>query len=248
MEREINDRFFLNWPVWAARFLKLTALWVRPRIMGFPNLAETGPVILAHWHREDLAMLPHFGFTRARILVSGSRDGSILNLAVPVLGYSTCRGSSSRGALGGLLALKNSLEKGETIVVAADGPRGPRLVAKPGAVYLAAKTGAPIYPAGSALSCGYEFSKSWNKTRLPLPGAKLVMCFGEPLALPPEAARWPQHVQSRLLTTAISDTVRQAELELAAWTGQTSCRPTPAKAGPETGEINQAHLDEGEGA
>ena len=217
---ETEDHFFLNWPVLAARFLTLISLLVRPRIIGFPDLAKTGPVIFAPWHREDLTVFPYFGFTRARILVSASRDGSIFSQAISALGYTTCRGSSSRGALQGLLGLKRSLENGETIVVSSDGPRGPRQVAKPGAVYLAAKTGCPIYPVGSAASRFYEFSKSWNKTRLPLPGARLVIYCGEPLILPPEAVRWPQHVQSRLLTAAICDAVRQAELELAAWQGK----------------------------
>lgn len=212
-----DETFFMNWPVLAAYFLMLSSKLVRTRTIGFPDLDEVGPVILAHWHREDLAMLPQCGHTKGCILISESRDGSILSKAVKAMGYSTCRGSSSRGALGGILALKQALENGRTIVVAADGPKGPRNIAKPGAVYLAAKTGRPIYPVGSALSYCYEFSRSWNKTRLPLPGAKLMKVFGEPLFIPPEGAKWPAYQQSRILTCAISDTVRKAELELMRW-------------------------------
>lgn len=219
------ERFFLQWPVWAARFLKLSSRLVRVKVTGYPDLSQTGPVIFAHWHSEDLSLLPHFGHSRARILVSPSRDGGILSLAVAELGFDSCRGSSSRGGLGGLLELKKSLKAGQSVILAVDGPRGPRQVAKPGAVYLAAKTGRPIYPIGSACSRALIFKGSWNQTRLPLPGARLAVVFGPPLELPPEAAAWPALWQSRWLTAAICDNLRRAELWLEAWSEGREAEP-----------------------
>lgn len=205
------------WPRWAARFLALSAKLVRVRTEGYPDLAAVGPVIFAHWHSEDLAMLPHFGRCRANILVSPSRNGTMLAVAVGALGYGAVRGSTVHGALGGLLALKKSLEGGRSVIFAADGPTGPKNVAKPGAVYLAAKTGRPIYPAGTACDRCHVFKDTWNKTRLPLPGARLAVVFGPPITIPPEGAKWGEARQSRLLTCAISDAVQKARLNLAAW-------------------------------
>ncbi len=207
-----EERFFLDWPAWAGRLLKLIFLGVRVELVNHPDLEAVGPVILAHWHGDDLALLPSLSHLKASILVSQSRDGSALSRAIEVLGHQACRGSSSRGGAEGLLAMKRALESGRNVAFAADGPRGPRLVAKPGPVYLAAKTGRPICPLGVAVTRAFTFEKSWNRTRLPLPGAKLIIYFGPLLTLPPEAARWPLHQQSRILSAAISDAARQAEL------------------------------------
>lgn len=215
-----EPKFLLNWPRWAARLLKLLSKLVKTRVSGYPDLATTGPVIFASWHSEDLSMLPHFGKTGADVLVSPSRDGSMLSQALGVLGFQAVRGSSSRGGAGGLLALKKSLEAGRSVVFAADGPKGPRQVAKPGPVYLAAKTGCPIYPTGTACTQSFIFKKSWSKTRIPLPGAHLVVVFGPPLHVPPEAVQWTNLQQSRFLTAAISDTQRAARLELDAWSNK----------------------------
>ncbi|MDR1922057.1 MAG: lysophospholipid acyltransferase family protein [Candidatus Adiutrix sp.] len=209
--------FFMKWPRLAARFLMLSAKFVRTRIVGYPDLKKTGPVIFAHWHSEDLSMLPHFGHSRACILISPSRDGAALSQAASVMGYGVCRGSSSRGGLGALLVLKRNLEGGASVIFAADGPRGPRMVAKPGPIFLAAKTGCPIYPVGTAGSLEYVFKKSWNRTRFQLPGSKLAVVFGPPLFFSAEASRWPVMEQSRLLGAAIADAAREAELALEKW-------------------------------
>ncbi len=211
-----DERFFLDWPAWVGRLLVLSSRLVRFRAVNFPDFKAEGPGIFVHWHCEDLAMLPHFGHLNPRILVSRSRDGAILSRAVSVMGFDTSRGSSSRGGAAGLLALKRSLANGQSVALAADGPRGPRHIAKPGPLYLAAKTGRPLWPCGSAVSFCHTF-RSWNRTRLPYPGARLVMAFGPATYVPPEAAKWPTHVQSRYLTTLIGDAVRLAEVELEAW-------------------------------
>jgi lysophospholipid acyltransferase (LPLAT)-like uncharacterized protein len=215
-----EHKFALGWPRWAARLLRLSSKLVRTRVIGYPDLQETGPVIFAIWHSDDLAMLPLFGHDGAAILVSHSRDGSILSQAVPVLGFKAVRGSSSRGGLGGLLALKKNLERGRSVIFAADGPRGPRHVAKPGAAYLAAKSGCPIYPASTACDRGLVFKKSWNKTKVPLPGARLVVVFDHPIYIPQDGAKWSGQKHRRLVTAAISDAARAARLELDRWTGR----------------------------
>jgi lysophospholipid acyltransferase (LPLAT)-like uncharacterized protein len=215
-----DDHFWLDWPAWAGRLLKLIFKGVRLRIVGEPNLAEIGPLILAHWHADDLCLLPTLPHLRANILVSQSRDGAILSRAFAVLGHQARRGSSSRGGAAGLLALKHSLESGHNVALAADGPRGPRLVAKPGAFYLAAKTGRPLAPLGVAVNRAFTFKHSWNKTRLPLPGAKVVIAYGPLLTWPREAASRPAHEQSRLLGAAIAGAGRLAETELARWQGR----------------------------
>lgn len=210
-------KFRLDWPGWLGRLLKAYTHLLRVRFINRPVFGQTPAGIHACWHREDLVCLPFFGDLDMRILISQSRDGAILSRAVEAMGFSVTRGSSSKGGAPGLIAMKRNLLAGQHVVFAADGPRGPRQVAKPGAVYLAAKTGCPIYPVGSAVSWEWVVKKSWNKTRLPLPGAKVVIAYGPAAYYPPEAARWPAHAQSRALGAVISDAVRLAEKGLEDW-------------------------------
>ncbi|MGL4209511.1 MAG: lysophospholipid acyltransferase family protein [Candidatus Adiutrix sp.] len=217
-----DHKFFLNWPKLAGYMLKFLAKLIKVRIYGEPDVAKIGAAIFAHWHCEDLSMLPHFGYSKATILISPSADGSILSSAVSVMGYKTTRGSSSKGALGGLMALKKCLQNGQNVILAVDGPRGPRLVAKPGALYLAAKTGAPIYACASAGSREYVFKKSWNRTRLQLPFSKLVVVFSPPIIVPPEAKGWSVDQQSLFLGEAILAAGREAEIKLQNWLNEVS--------------------------
>ena len=207
-------KYPLNWPRWLGRILKLSGSLVRLKVINRPDFAAIKPVIFALWHQDDLGLLPHFGDSEAVILVSLSKDGEALGQAVETMGYRYTAGSSHKGALGGVLALKDALSSGKNIVLAADGPKGPRRVAKPGAAYLAAKTGAPILPVGLATNWALHFNRSWNRTRWPLPLAKAIIVFGDPMYLPPEAARWPIRRQSLIVGDAIEKACRQAELIL----------------------------------
>jgi lysophospholipid acyltransferase (LPLAT)-like uncharacterized protein len=209
------EKYFLDWPAWAGRLMLLYSRTWRLRVIGQPEPTVNG--VMAHWHGDELALIPTMRHMNTAILVSPSRDGARQARALASLGYHISRGSSARGGAGGLLALKRALAEGRNAVFAADGPRGPRLVAKPGAGFLAAKTGRPLYPAGVAVSRAYVFKNTWNQTRLPLPGARVAVVFGPPLWLPPEAVRRPAHHLSRLVGAALSDAARTAELELAAW-------------------------------
>ncbi len=207
------ETFFLDWPAWAGRLMLLFSRTWRLRVINQPDPDEG--MVFVHWHGDDLVLTPTMRHMKTAILVSPSRDGAKLSRALTALGHQPCRGSSARGGAAGLLELKRALDEGRNPVFAADGPRGPRLVAKPGPGFLAAKTGRPLYPAGVAVSRAFVFKKSWNQTRLPLPGARVVVVFGPPLHFPPEAARWPAHHLSRLVGAALADTVLAAENELA---------------------------------
>jgi hypothetical protein len=179
---DFSKRWFEDrWPVWAANALRFWSRLVRTRVVGleetkrFPNFAA------AHWHGDEMALIPHFGRAGVTLLVSQSRDGEIMAKATRALGYRITRGSSSRGAVGGLLALIKALRGGHSVVLAVDGPRGPRGVCKMGIVKLAQKTGVPLFPAGVATSRKFVFKKTWNQVYLPLPFARQVILLDEPM-------------------------------------------------------------------
>src|SRR5262245_46643273 len=143
--------------------------------------------IVSFWHNR-LLMLPLIADGQPMcIMVSQHRDGEIATNLLGAWGVSTVRGSATRGAVGGFLRLVDAYRRGSNLAVIPDGPRGPRYVAKPGAVYLAKAVGSPIYPIAYAANRAARL-RSWDGLIIPLPFARVLIQFGEPLELPADAS------------------------------------------------------------
>jgi lysophospholipid acyltransferase (LPLAT)-like uncharacterized protein len=143
-------------------------------------------VILAFWH-DRLALMPLvYAGPRACIMISRHRDGELIARAVAPLGVDTVRGSSTRGWSGALKGMLRAHRGGADLAFAADGPRGPRHVAKSGAVQLARATGARIFPVAGAVRWCVRLG-SWDRLVVPLPFTRAVYVAGEPLAVPADA-------------------------------------------------------------
>ncbi len=143
---------------------------------------------VAHWHGDELALVSRFGSLGLTILVSHSKDGEIMARATRSLGYRVTRGSSSRGAVGGLLALIKAVRDGHNVVLAVDGPKGPRGVCKPGIVRVVQKAGVPLFPVGVASTRRFVFKKTWNQVYLPLPFSRQVIFIDKPIYFPKKAS------------------------------------------------------------
>ena len=86
---------------------------------------ETGPLsIWCFWHRCVIPAGYHFRAKQIAIMVSRSFDGEYIARIVEKLGFRTVRGSSSRGAVGGLMGMRRELEEGHVVGFTIDGPRG----------------------------------------------------------------------------------------------------------------------------
>jgi hypothetical protein len=68
-----------------------------------------------------------------------------------------------------------------------DGPKGPRYVAKMGAVLVAKKTGQPILPFTIAATSFWELKKSWDHTRIPKPFTRARVIIAAPIYVPADA-------------------------------------------------------------
>ena len=205
-----KDRLDERWPVWAALTLRLMSRLVRTKTVGVEQTTK-GPCGIAHWHGDELALIPRFGHIGPTILVSHSKDGAIMAKGATALGYGVTRGSSTRGAVGGLLALIKAVRKGHAVVLAVDGPQGPRGVCKPGIVRVVQKSGAPLYPVGVAGSSRFVFKKSWNQAYLPLPFSRQVVWVDKPLYFPKKTdpSKIPEYC--RRVERAIGDAQKKAE-------------------------------------
>jgi lysophospholipid acyltransferase (LPLAT)-like uncharacterized protein len=173
----------LAWFAWAT--LRTIRLTVRFEDLGAEalerNWREGRPMVFAFWHGRSI-MLPFLvrGRSDAYIMNSTHRDGEIITRALERFGIQSTRGSSSRGAVGGTLALLRALRRGNSVALIPDGPRGPAGVAKAGAVELATTGGAPLYPLAFSASRAVRL-RGWDRMMLPLPGARVVCVVGEPV-------------------------------------------------------------------
>ncbi|HEX4925771.1 MAG TPA: lysophospholipid acyltransferase family protein [Bdellovibrionales bacterium] len=171
---------FILWVVYRT----LIATW-RVKIIEHPEMQAARkrgePIVFAFWHGDELAMLSLNRYYKVATMVSSSRDGEIMNTAAKLLGMTTTRGSSTRGGARALLGLVKLAKAGLIPILAVDGPKGPIYKVKPGILLLSRASGGKIFPAGVAASRKIVFEKSWNKAYLPLPFARLVFVWGEPL-------------------------------------------------------------------
>lgn len=211
----LSSRIEPRWPIWAARFLRAWSLLVRTRVLGLDGLPHTRPFTVAHWHEDHMILLPRFGSLGLTTLVSQSRDGERMARAAHYLGYRITRGSSTRGAVGGLLALLRALRKGQDVVLAVDGPQGPKGVCKPGIVTLAQKSGAPLFPVGVAATPKIVFKRSWDQVYLPFPFGRQVFVVAPPLWITKEAGADVENQCRR-----VEEALRQARLRAQAILGR----------------------------
>ncbi len=196
--------FDKHWPVLAANVLKFSSALVRTRLVGVEQI-QIITCGVAHWHGDELALVARFGHLTPTILVSHSKDGEIMARATRALGYRVTRGSSTRGAVGGLIALIRAVKEGYTVVLAVDGPQGPRGVCKPGIIRVVQKAGVPLFPVGVATTRRFVFKKTWNQVYLPLPFSRQVIFVDKPISFPKKASpeemdRYCRQVEESLRT------------------------------------------------
>lgn len=142
--------------------------------------------IYTFWH--DRVFLGTYYFRRRRIVVMTSRsfDGEYIARFIQRLGYGAARGSTSRGGVAALAEMVRVMRQGRPTGFTIDGPRGPRHVAKMGAVLLARKTGHPVLPF-SVNSARHWAAPSWDRFQVPLPFTRAVVRIGAPIFVPPDA-------------------------------------------------------------
>ncbi len=135
------------------------------------------------WHGEVFSLMHVRRTWRIVTVVSQSRDGEYLARLLQALGILTARGSSSRGGVSALIqAARLMREQKYHGCLTVDGPRGPRHVAKDGAVFLAFHTPASIVPIRLFMEKAKIF-RSWDRFQLPLPFSRVHIVFGDPYAI-----------------------------------------------------------------
>jgi lysophospholipid acyltransferase (LPLAT)-like uncharacterized protein len=178
------------------------------------------PFIGAFWHGRMLMIVAAWRAllrelevgapVQACVVSSDHRDGRLMARTTARFGILTVFASTKAGGVGLLRAARRLIEQGQIPVFTPDGPRGPRMRAKPGVVRLAMRTGVPIVPITFAAS-NQRLLASWDRFALALPFARGVLAFGAPLELgrddDPEAGR-------RLLEQRLTELTSEADRAL----------------------------------
>jgi lysophospholipid acyltransferase (LPLAT)-like uncharacterized protein len=81
-----------------------------------------------------------------------------------------------------LLEMRRHLSNGRDVAFTIDGPIGPIYKVKPGPVFLARKSGAPLITLHSEPEAFWELG-SWDRFRIPRPFTRTLVKFGRPIYL-----------------------------------------------------------------
>lgn len=137
------------------------------------------PLVFCLWHDELFPLIYLQKDLDIVCIVSGSKDGAILEKFMRRLGLRTATGSSRRGGLKALLQAAKLMQDGTVHgCVTVDGPMGPRHKTKDGVFLLAQRANAKIMPVRLDLKTSYKF-KSWDRFQVPAPFSRVEVHFGE---------------------------------------------------------------------
>lgn len=141
------------------------------------------PVIYAFYHGEQFVLIPVHNGENVGIMVSLSRDGERQAALLRSFGFTPLRGSSTRGAVGGLVGLINHVRNGGDAAVAVDGPKGPLHAPKPGVITLASKSGGTIIPLRVLPTRCWRLRRTWDGYFIPKPLSHVTLEYRPPLAI-----------------------------------------------------------------
>ncbi len=173
---------------WIIRLIGASMHWV---VQGTRNLdsvhAKGERAILTFWHGRIFMATYYFRGRGIVVMTSQNRDGEYIARVIQRFGYRAARGSSTRGSHGAILECLQATKNGKDLGLTIDGPRGPRYVAKPGAAYLARKSGNPVVPFNVSVEKKWVM-RSWDHFQIPRPFSRAVVLVGEPIYVDADAA------------------------------------------------------------
>jgi lysophospholipid acyltransferase (LPLAT)-like uncharacterized protein len=165
--------------------IKLIGATIRWQVEGWENweqatLNDHVP-IYTFWHNRVFLATYFWQKRRIVVMTSQSFDGEYIARFIQRFGYGAARGSSTRGAVGAIIEMTRLMRAGLPTAFTIDGPKGPRHVAKMGAVLLAKKAGQPILPFTITAKHFWEAKRSWDGFQVPLPFTSARVVIASPI-------------------------------------------------------------------
>jgi len=144
-------------------------------------IVENKSVILACWHGRLLMPVMYFANRNYYALAGTHADAELISQIASRIGWQMIRGSSSEGGAEAFKNIVRSLkDPGSTLFITPDGPKGPALVPKSGAIRAAKLTNAAILPIGAQSTRHWGFT-NWDTFFVAQPFSRIEMVLGEPL-------------------------------------------------------------------
>jgi lysophospholipid acyltransferase (LPLAT)-like uncharacterized protein len=177
----------------ACAFARIVGPTLRYEVLGWQHIdrlhSHNRRCVYSFWHQTIFLAMWWWRHRGVAAMTSPNFDGQILGSALQRLGFATTHGSSSRGGLRGLSVLATQLKEGHDVAFAADGPRGPRHIAKPGPIILARRSSCPILAFHIFAQHAHTFDKAWDLFQLPRPFSRVVLVIGPPIEVPNQIGR-----------------------------------------------------------
>lgn len=183
-----------------------------------------GPTVWICWHECNLIALAHHCDVSSRpamAFVPPGIKGSAMTTWLAGLGITAVPlASDARRGLG-LRQMEAALASGKDVLIAVDGPNGPRHRIAPGAMWLARVTDVEIRPVGCWASPALRLPR-WDRLMVPLPRARIAIALGVALSRQRSADAITQlastlHHLSERARTAASARPRLAPKEAVPW-------------------------------
>ena len=203
----------------------LGAIWRTNRDNGTSSDWETlidqeWPAIFTLWHGQHL-LIPYGGPRDRKFvtLVSRSTDAEINARVIERAGYEVIRGSGGReavmvagkGGVRALIAMRDALRRGVSVVMIADISKGEARQAGEGVVTLARISGRPVIPVALATSRRLVLEKTWDKTTINLPFGVRSARLAPPIYVSPKADK-QEMAEARARVTAELNRVTEEAL------------------------------------
>jgi lysophospholipid acyltransferase (LPLAT)-like uncharacterized protein len=180
---------------------------------GAPGSLAECPMILSFWHSCIFPAIFVWRNRQIRVMSSDSFDGEWTGRIIRKFGFVKIRGSSSQGAVRGLLGMRREVSAGATVAFTIDGPRGPRYVAKPGPVVLARATGAPMVAFHIALKDAWVLN-TWDRLMIPKPFSRALMRVSKKILVPADADEASRQLYQQELQAALERVRHFAEANI----------------------------------
>ena len=179
-----------------------------------PQSLEQRPFVYSFWHQCTFAATYLWRNLDIRVMSSTSFDGEFTARMIRRFGFVPIRGSSSRGAVRGLLGMRQEIEAGYTVAFTIDGPRGPRFVTKPGPVLLARASKVPMAVFHIAIDRAWILN-TWDRLLVPKPFSRALMRVSSLIPVPEDVGSEELERYNVLLQSSLDRVKAFAEANVA---------------------------------
>jgi len=167
-------------------------------------------LVFVCWHGRQFLLTTHLSRLNTGVITSVSRDGKLQADILSRMGFEITWGSSSKSPVKALMGSIKLMQRGINMVIAVDGPTGPIHKVKPGALFLAKKIDALIVPVTFSSWPSITLS-AWDEYILPLPFAKTVMIWNDPIQLSKSTDKKILEKESRLIENKLNNINNKAD-------------------------------------